>query len=302
MEFTINHPNARIQLGFFDDDCLRRPKGWVYSLKPDGTIFRRREDTPGLPDLYLADLAGFSCPVTIPSLAGKVDEIAFDREGCAWVSQHRPDGSTVMGSFAGLAIGLTDEDHAALKDIVDRIEHALVVYYAMARDSRARRRMPLPPGMAWPTPRLRQRLQSVYLTGVGAQYDRRENYAKLLARGQSFSLPTKRIAGRTGKCHINSVRYWALHPGKCQVATGYTTDPVGGGNWHQHSWVIKDGNLLETTPLTGIYYGFVLTEAETIVLYYNEVARGGPFPEEPLPLKKYLEVHGSRLARELRAG
>ncbi len=62
------------------------------------------------------------------------------------------------------------------------------------------------------------------------------------------------------RCHSNCAQIWDKHPKTCKIATGWvlSTD----GIWRQHTWILKNEAIIETTEPRTSYYGIVLRDEE----------------------------------------
>ena len=92
-------------------------------------------------------------------------------------------------------------------------------------------------------------------------------FDELLDRGKVMDRPTRRVRGRVGYCHHNSLGYLLSHRSGPCLATGWALDSCG--LWFQHSWVVKPGwggwDILETTPNTcERYYGVIAQSTEEV--------------------------------------
>jgi hypothetical protein len=107
---------------------------------------------------------------------------------------------------------------------------------------------------------------------------------KLLHRGKVFpGRGVKRIAGGPSRCHGNSmILYLQFHNDQmlyesCEIATGYA---LSGGIWVQHSWLLADDQVIETTVRRTMYFGVVLNDIEAAQFVMIEVATLLPGWEE----------------------
>jgi hypothetical protein len=76
---------------------------------------------------------------------------------------------------------------------------------------------------------------------------------------------SKKIEGTQSRCHVNAAIYYlqfhnhqAYHK-SCQIVSGYA---LAGGIWVQHTWLLIDGKIGETTSNREMYFGVVLTVKE----------------------------------------
>jgi hypothetical protein len=88
--------------------------------------------------------------------------------------------------------------------------------------------------------------------------------AELLKRGRSFPLEgLRRQVEEEHRCHSNTSRLWYESHGGIKIATGYALAEEG--FWHQHTWGLDDGRVVETTsPRRERYFGVELTLAESV--------------------------------------
>lgn len=91
---------------------------------------------------------------------------------------------------------------------------------------------------------------------VAPRYE--EDVEKLVDRGHVMSPKgLKMMEGDARACHSNSARLYESNP--VEIVTGYgLSDHV----WRQHSWVLWNGKVVETTVRREKYFGFVLTPEE----------------------------------------
>lgn len=73
------------------------------------------------------------------------------------------------------------------------------------------------------------------------------------------------IEGQTSECHQNSALLYQNNKSVTEIGTGWALSEDG--LWRQHSWVMKNSELIETTIKRTKYYGILLknTEAEEFV-------------------------------------
>ena len=91
--------------------------------------------------------------------------------------------------------------------------------------------------------------------------------SKLLERGQLFNLDVELEIMHPSRCHQNVGELWSLWPEKNKIATGWAlTDD---GLWRQHSWIIHEDTIFETTEKRLKYFGIVLNEEESELFYFN---------------------------------
>lgn len=85
---------------------------------------------------------------------------------------------------------------------------------------------------------------------------------RIAARGVAYGPPAVRLQGLPdGECHWNAAKL--LSEGKIdQIVVGYARNEHG---WHQHTWGLKDGKVVETTASNFTnthYFGAPLTDGE----------------------------------------
>jgi hypothetical protein len=105
-------------------------------------------------------------------------------------------------------------------------------------------------------------------------------FERIVRDGQVWRLRRTRIPGRPSGCHENSAAEWWRSRGRAQIVTGWalTSDD---GLWRQHSWCIRDGRTLETTPCPrSTYFGVVLTGREAFMFAATE---------DVLPVRRLVE-------------
>lgn len=101
---------------------------------------------------------------------------------------------------------------------------------------------------------------------------REPDFENLMARGVPYRADGFiHRRGRLRQCHQNAARLWRRSKGKIGICTGYALSQSG--MWRQHSWgvSIKDHTVYETTEPRVLYFGFLLTEAESELFYKNNV-------------------------------
>ena len=89
----------------------------------------------------------------------------------------------------------------------------------------------------------------------------------LMERGRCFPrVSARNCLGIKSACHSNVSALFALTDGMARIATGYALS--SDGLWRQHSWGVdaRDGYVVETTVRRHRYYGFVLDEAEVLLI------------------------------------
>jgi hypothetical protein len=73
--------------------------------------------------------------------------------------------------------------------------------------------------------------------------------------------------GMQSQCHYNSILLWSINPDAMRITTGFALSPDG--LWRQHSWCVSqdERRVYETTERRDIYYGYVLTERESLIRF-----------------------------------
>ena len=85
---------------------------------------------------------------------------------------------------------------------------------------------------------------------------------QLLTRGTLFNKPQDILYnGEMCQCHKNSVFLWEKNKREERLVTGYALSNIG--VWHQHSWILYEDNIIETTLPREKYYGYILNEMES---------------------------------------
>lgn len=83
----------------------------------------------------------------------------------------------------------------------------------------------------------------------------------------------RKVRGRVNACHENVARVYWKQPERYRIVTGWVLhgDDVV---WRQHSWLLRDEVLVETTPEAAkIYYGVVLDEKESARFVRSQLGR-----------------------------
>lgn len=91
--------------------------------------------------------------------------------------------------------------------------------------------------------------------------------SKLLMHGYLFDFDAElRIMG-TSRCHQNAVKLWMENKEKNKICTGWGLSDDG--LWRQHTWIISNEKIIETTEIRIKYFGLVFNdeEAEMFALY-----------------------------------
>lgn len=90
---------------------------------------------------------------------------------------------------------------------------------------------------------------------------------KIIARGQLWGRSDLVVSGgEASHCHSNSAFLWESAQDRMALATGYALSDDG--VWRQHTWCIEptatSARTVETTERRELYFGFVMTLAETL--------------------------------------
>ena len=67
------------------------------------------------------------------------------------------------------------------------------------------------------------------------------------------------------QCHKNSAFLWNSNRDKYKIMTGYALSSMG--IWHQHSWILENDEIIETTVDREKYFGYELTYEESKLLF-----------------------------------
>lgn len=78
---------------------------------------------------------------------------------------------------------------------------------------------------------------------------------KIIYRGRKFPGKSKTIRGEPSQCHSNVAHLYFELPNS-SIVTGYALSRDG--MWRQHSWLLHNNTVIETTLKRIQYYGFVL--------------------------------------------
>jgi hypothetical protein len=86
----------------------------------------------------------------------------------------------------------------------------------------------------------------------------------ILERGREFNEQPVQVRGEPNRCHENSANFWELNRSDTGIGRGWA---LSDNLWIQHSWLLRDNVLIETTEDRTAYFGVALTddEAETFV-------------------------------------
>ncbi len=116
-----------------------------------------------------------------------------------------------------------------------------------------------------PLTELERRLLGLGGDAVNRQAHDDPHAAQLLERGQVFDLPVRMKRGEPHGCHGNSAGLWGEDVRRHRLVTGYG---LSGGRWVQHSWVLGDRVIYETTIRFERYFGAVLTDDEAAHFWF----------------------------------
>lgn len=101
-------------------------------------------------------------------------------------------------------------------------------------------------------------------------------FEKLLARGELWpGNRAKKIAGRKHRCHRNAALAYLRFCNdqtkwkSCEIVTGYAL--ANTSFWCQHSWLLIDGGLSDTTMKFESYFGVVLDKVEACYFVLERV-------------------------------
>jgi len=91
-----------------------------------------------------------------------------------------------------------------------------------------------------------------------------EDIEKILKNGKLFTKVnkalSKKMRGKTNQCHYNASHCWDANRDKTQLATGfYLTDNI----WREHSWVVYNNKVIETTDnVAAKYFGYIMSQED----------------------------------------
>ncbi len=109
--------------------------------------------------------------------------------------------------------------------------------------------------------KLEQRLLSMGGDMVVPRWEPDQN--KILSHGKLWTRDNIKIliiGGTPSNCHGNVAKIWRSKPRQYRIATGWalSDDDL----WRQHSWIIEERTIIETTTPREKYFGFELTPRE----------------------------------------
>ena len=96
--------------------------------------------------------------------------------------------------------------------------------------------------------------------------DDEPDFYNLFTRGYLINKHAdKLIKGEMCQCHKNSAFLWNSNRDKYKIMTGYALSSIG--IWHQHSWILENDEIIETTVDREKYFGYELTFEESKLLF-----------------------------------
>jgi hypothetical protein len=150
------------------------------------------------------------------------------------------------------------------------------------------------------TQRLWQQLEQKLLAIGGKRVSwqgRDVDLARLVQHGRLFTEPVRRKPGERSNCHGNAARLWIRDSDITQLVTGYGLSPDG--LWCQHSWIVQNGILYETTVKRTHYYGMVLEDGKEAVKFWISNSPRDIFNLDPKVLRKRHDCIKSLLRESL---
>lgn len=89
-----------------------------------------------------------------------------------------------------------------------------------------------------------------------------EDVYGLLKKGREYNAGNAELIGMEPiSCHANSARLYEERPENTTIVTGYGLGPDD-DLWREHTWVWRDGRVIETTVLRNAYFGYPLTRKQ----------------------------------------
>lgn len=118
---------------------------------------------------------------------------------------------------------------------------------------------------------MNQKLLSLGGTKVSPQpFSMASNYKLDMSNSEYFPGDAKRVKGNYNRCFENSALHYINDPYNVDVYIGYAL--CDDDMWRPHSWIIKKGEIKETTRnKMKAYYGVKLNVEQTSLLTLNEV-------------------------------
>ena len=126
-------------------------------------------------------------------------------------------------------------------------------------------------------PKLQKKLLTLGGTRVALVFAREPHVAALLTQGKLFTQSIRLQRGRRNQCHTNAAAIWGEDIDRYRLATGYA---LSRGCWRQHSWVVDEKHLYETTEKREKYFGIELDQVHACrfwVVNFLEVRYPGPW-------------------------
>lgn len=102
-----------------------------------------------------------------------------------------------------------------------------------------------------------------------------EDLDKLLERGKIISGKPRLIKKgmRPSRCHQNSIYYhnrYTKQKPELRIVTGWALTEDD-GFWRQHTWLVNKNEIIETTVIRQVYFGFVLEGRELDDFCWNNM-------------------------------
>lgn len=118
---------------------------------------------------------------------------------------------------------------------------------------------------------LRRRLLAI--AGKEVVLRREPQLEELLARAEVWRrVCPLLLRGARNSCHENAARAFMKAPARHRIVTGWALHPDD-VVWRQHTWVLRDDELCETTVAARVYYGVILDEREANSFAKAQVAQ-----------------------------
>jgi hypothetical protein len=89
---------------------------------------------------------------------------------------------------------------------------------------------------------------------------------KLISRGKLFKNKIILKQMDFSHCHENAAKLWFKNK-NLKIVTGWALSDDG--LWRQHSWILKNNTIIETTEIREKYFGVILTEEEDEHFYVS---------------------------------
>ena len=84
--------------------------------------------------------------------------------------------------------------------------------------------------------------------------------SKLMTQGRVFDLGVELRLMRRSGCHENAAKLWRENRKDNKICTGWGLSDDG--LWRQHTWVISNEKIIETTEVRIKYFGVIFSEGE----------------------------------------